>query len=202
MKLYFSPGACSLASHIALVEAGLPYDMEKTDLRKKVTASGADFLAINPKGYVPALALDGGVVLTEGPAIMQYIADQVPERKLVPTAGTLARYQLIEWLNFIATEVHKPFGALWNPASSDEAKEGARQLLSRRCAYLAQRLEGREFLLGEQFSVADGYLFTVLSWGRIVQFDIAPWPVLTAFLERIGARPAVQQAMREEGLLG
>jgi glutathione S-transferase len=202
MKLYFSPGACSLASHIALVEAGLAYDTEKTDLRKKVTASGADFLAINPKGYVPALALDGGVLLTEGPAIMQYIADQVPERKLAPAAGTLARYQLIEWLNFIATEVHKPFGALWNPAASVDAKESARQLLARRCTYLAQRLEGREFLLDDQFSVADGYLFTVLSWGRIVQVDIAPWPVLTAYLERIGARPAVQQAMREEGLLG
>lgn len=202
MKLYFSPGACSLASHIALVEAGLPYDTEKTDLRKKVTASGADFLVINPKGYVPALALDGGVLLTEGPAIMQYIADQVPERKLAPAAGTLARYQLIEWLNFIATEVHKSFGALWNPAASEDAKDSARQLLTRRCSYLAQRLEGREFLLGEQFSVADGYLFTVLSWGRIVHFDIASWPVLTAYLERIGARPAVQQAMREEGLLG
>lgn len=202
MKLYFSPGACSLASHIALVEAGLTFSTEKTDLRKKVTASGADFLAINPKGYVPALALDEGVLLTEGPAVMQYIADQVPERKLAPAAGTLARYQLVEWLNFIATEVHKTFGALWNPAASDDAKEGARQLLAKRCGYLAQRLEGREFLMGEQFTVADGYLFTVLNWGQIVHVDLSPWPVLTAYMARIGARPAVQQAMREEGLLG
>jgi glutathione S-transferase len=202
MKLYFSPGACSLSPHIALLEAGLAFTTERVDIRKKLTASGADYLAINPKGYVPALELDNGSVLTEGPAIVQYIADLAPEKQLAPAAGSAEHYHAIEWLNYIGTELHKNFGALFNPAASDDAKAGARALLAKRFAYVAAQLEGREYLVGERFSVADGYLFTVTNWAQVVRFDLAPWPVLQAYQARIAARPAVQQAMRDEGLLG
>lgn len=202
MKLYFSPGACSLSPHIALLEAGLAFTTERVDIRKKLTASGADYLSINPKGYVPALALENGAVLTEGPAIVQYIADLAPAKQLTPAAGTAGHYQAIEWLNYIGSELHKNFGPLFNPAASDDAKAGARALLTKRFAYVAMMLEGREYLVGERFSVADGYLFTVANWAPVVRFDLAAWPVLQAFQARIAARPAVQQAMRDEGLLG
>jgi glutathione S-transferase len=202
MKLYFSPGACSLSPHIVLLEAGLAFTTEKVDLRKKITASGADFTTINPKGYVPALELDDGSVLTEGPAIVQYIADRAPAKQLTPAAGSAGHYKLLEWLNFIGTELHKNFSPLFNPASSEDVKTNARAMLGKRFGYVAKMLEGRDYLLGSQFSVADAYLFTVASWAQVVQLDMSPWPVLQAFQRRIAARPAVQQAMRDEGLLG
>lgn len=202
MKLYFSPGACSLSPHIVLLEAGLAFTTEKVDLRTKITESGADYTAINPNGYVPALELDDGSVLTEGPAIVQYIADQAPARQLTPAAGSAEHYKLLEWLSFIGTELHKNFGPLFNPASSEDVKTNSRTMLGKRFGYVAQMLEGRDYLLGSQFSVADAYLFTVANWSQMVRVDMAPWPVLQAFQQRIAARPAVRQAMRDEGLLG
>lgn len=201
MKLYFSPGACSLSPHIVLQEAGLDFTLERVDIRARQTAGGADFLTINSKGYVPALELKDGTVLTEGPAIVQFIADLVPDRQLVPAHGTLERYQVIEWLNFIATEVHKSFGPLFKPNATDDIKEAARSNLSNRLGWIAARLEGRDFLMGSQFTVADAYLFTVLGWANFVQFDLSPWPVLAAYTQRVAARPAVQQALRDEGLI-
>jgi len=201
MKLYFSPGACSLAPHIVLQEAGLDFSLERVDIRARRTAAGADFLAINPKGYVPALALKDGTVLTEGPAIVQFVADLVPERQLVPANGTLERYQLIEWLNFISTELHKGFSPLFRPASTDDVKDAARAALQNRLGWVAERLAGRDYLMGSQFTVADAYLFTVLSWAGHVGFDLAPWPLLSAYSQRVAARPAVQQALRAEGLI-
>lgn len=201
MKLYFSPGACSLSPHIALLEAGLPFTTEKVSLRTRLTAGGVDYWAINPKGYVPALELENGSVLTEGPAIVQYIADQAPQKALMPAAGTVEHYQALEWLNFIGTELHKNYGPLFNPAAGEDAKAGARALLTKRFAYAALMLEGRDYLVGERFTVADGYLFTVANWAALVHFDMSAWPVLQAYQARIGARPAVQEAMRAEGLL-
>jgi glutathione S-transferase len=201
MKLYFSPGACSLSPHIVLLEAGLRFTAERVDLGKKLTASGADFRAINPKGYVPALEMDDGSVLTEGPAIVQYLADQAPGSKLLPPTGDIARYRVLEWLNFISAELHKNFGALFNPAATEDMKKAARANISHRLAYVSRELEGKDYLLGEQFSVADAYLFTVASWAGHVQIDLSDWPALQAFLARVGARPAVQQALRDEGLL-
>jgi glutathione S-transferase len=201
MKLYFSPGACSLSPHIALLEAGLDFTTEQVDLGKKLTAGGADFRAINPKGYVPALQLKDGTVLTEGPAIVQYIADQAPASKLLPAAGTLERYKVLEWLNFISTELHKNFSPLFNPAASADAKTAARTALANRFGYVARQLAGRDYLVGNQFSAADGYLFTVTNWAGHVQFDLSDWPELGAFQARVAARPAVQQALRDEGLL-
>jgi glutathione S-transferase len=199
MKLYFSPGACSLATHIALFEAGLPFSTERVDLKAKQTASGADFRQINPKGYVPALALDGGVLLTEGPALLQYVADQAQPGQLAPAAGSIERYQLIGWLNYIGTELHKSFSPLFNPGASEDAKQGARAALAQRFAFLERSLQGREFLM-DQYTVADGYLYTVLGWCSHVKLSLADWPVLQDYVARIGARPAVQQALRAEGL--
>ncbi len=201
MKLYFSPGACSLSPHIVLREAGLEFTLERVDIRKRQTATGADFTAINPKGYVPALQLNDGTVLTEGPAIVQFVADLAPDRQLAPSHGTLERYQMVEWLNFIATELHKGFSPLFRPTSTEEIKQAARTSLANRLGWVASRLEGSDYLLGSQFTAADAYLFTVLGWGAIVGVDLSPWPVLTAFQQRVAGRPAVQQAMREEGLI-
>jgi len=201
MKLYFSPGACSLSPHIALLEAGLEFTLERVDVRARQTASGRDFLAINPKGYVPALEMNDGAVLTEGPAIVQFIADLAPDRQLAPANGTLERYRLVEWLNFISTELHKSFSPLFRPASTEDMKEAARVHLTNRLNWLAGQLEGRDYLMGSQFTVADAYLFTVLGWANFVQFDLAQWPVFAAYTQRIAARPAVQQALRAEGLL-
>ncbi|MEO7497114.1 MAG: glutathione transferase GstA [Massilia sp.] len=202
MKLYFSPGACSLSPHIALLEAGLPCHTEQVDLGTKMTASGIDYRTINPKGYVPALELDDGSLLTEAAVVVQYIADQAPDKQLAAPAGTLARYRQMAWLNFIATELHKNFGPLFNPAASGELKNTARANLAKRLPEVARVLESQEFLAGERFSVADCYLFTVLSWSGHVQVALDAWPQLGAYLARIAARPAVQQALRDEGLLG
>lgn len=202
MKLYFSPGACSMASHIVLLEAGLDFTLERVDLRTKQTESGADFKAINSKGYVPALVLDDGAVLSEGAAILQYLADRVPELRLAPANGTFERYRLIEWLSFIATELHQAFIPLFRPNASDDMKQAASASLSNRLGWIAEQLAGRDYLMGDRFTVADAYLFTALGWAGFVNFDLSPWPALGAFAQRIAARPAVQQAMRTEGLLG
>ena len=200
MKLYYSPGACSLSPHIVLCEAGLDFTIEKVNLRTKETESGRDFSAINPKGYVPALELDDGEVLTEGPAIVQYVADLVPEKKLVPPAGTLARTRVQEWLNFIGTELHKNFTPLFNPASTDDIRNAAQANIARRLPIAATALDAHPYLIGDSFSVADAYLFTVLSWTGFVKVDITPWPSLAAFVERMKARPGVHAALAAEGL--
>lgn len=201
MKLYYSAGACSLSPHIVLLEAGLPYTLVKTDLKTKKTEGGADYLTINSKGAVPALELDDGRVLTEGPAIVQYLADQRPESGLAPRAGTFERYQLMEILNYITSEVHKGFSPLFNPESSAEMKQASVSALSKRFDWLAGFLEGKNFLLGNTFTVADAYLFTVLSWARIVKIDLSKWPALAAYHVRIAQRPKVQAALKEEGLV-
>lgn len=201
MKLYFSPGACSLSPHIVLHEAGLDFSTEKVDLRSKQDSTGADYTRINQKGSVPALALKDGAVLTEGPAIIQFLADLVPEKQLVPQAGSFERYRLMEWLNYISSEVHKGFGPLFNRGASAEARDGAISALTVRFGHLARSLEGRDYLMGERFTVADAYLFTVLNWTGFTGIDMAPWPVLQAFQARVAARPAVRQALRAEGLL-
>lgn len=201
MKLYFSPGACSLSPHIVLCEAGLPFTLEKVDLRTKVTASGQDYRAINAKGYVPALELDDGTLLTEGPAIVQYVADLAPEKGLAPANGSIERYQLMSWLNFISAELHKNFGPLFNAEASEESKAGARKNLTARFTYVNRMLEGRDYLVGTGFTVADAYLFVVSNWSGHLKFDLTPFPSLQAFQQRIFARPAVQQALRDEGLI-
>jgi glutathione S-transferase len=201
MKLYFAPGACSLSPHIALREAGIAVELVKVNLRTKKTEAGDDFAAINPNGYVPVLQLDDGSVLTEGPAIVQYIADRVPEKKLAPANGTLERYRLQSLLNFIGTELHKTCTPIFNPKSGDDAKQAARALLERRLGYVNNILEKGPYLMGEQFSVADGYLFTVLSWTKPMNIDLSPWPRLGGYIARIAARPAVQEALKAEGLM-
>lgn len=198
MKLYYSPGACSLASHIALVEAGLPFTADKVDMRSRQTGEGRSFTAINPNGYVPALELDNGEILTEGQAILQYVADQKPASQLAPPAGTMARYRLQEWLSFISTELHKNFGPLLRPGGPEEPKTNARDKLSARFGHVANHLASRQYLVGDHFTVADAYLYTILTWSRV--FDLAPWPVLVAYRDRIQQRPAVQQARAAEGL--
>ena len=200
MKLFLKPGACSLSPHIVLEELGLPYQTETVDLKTKQTASGQDFLAINPKGYVPALQLDGGELLTEGPAIVQYLADLAPEKKLAPANGSLQRYQLQSWLTFIGTELHKSCSPFFNPAAPQAMKDMACANLERRLAYVAQQLEGRDYLLGGDFSVADAYLFTVLGWVKYLPVDLSAWPLLQAYQARVAARPAVQAALKAEGL--
>ena len=201
MKLYFSPGACSLSPHIVLLETGLPFSTERVDLGKKRTAGGADFRSINPNGYVPALELENGTVLTEGPAIVQYLADLAPQTGLLPAVGQVERYQALGWLNYISTELHKNYSPLFKPDASDDMRANARKMLALRFSHVASHLEGRDFLAGSQFGVADAYLFTVLGWADVVKFSLADWPQLQAFRERIGARPAVQAALRAEGLL-
>ena len=200
MKLYFSPGACSLSPQIALREAGLSYEAEKVDLKSKKTASGGDYLGVNPKGYVPALQLDNGAVLTEGPAIVQYIADQKPDSGLAPKAGSLERYRLQEWLNYITSELHKTIGSLFNPALPADYKPAVLALIDRRLAHVEAHLAGKSYLMGEQFSVADGYLFTVLRWTGFLKVDISKFTNLQAFMARVAARPKVQEALAAEGL--
>jgi glutathione S-transferase len=201
MKLYYTPGACSLSPHIALREAGLPFSLEKVDLRTKTVESGGDFNAVNPKGYVPALELDDGRLLTEGPAIVQYIADRNPAAGIAPAAGTMERYDLQAWLTFIGTEIHKTLGSMFNPAQTAEWKAAAKATLTKRLDWLARQLDGRQFLVGDRFSVADGYLFTVLGWAEPLAFDLSPWPSIQQYAARIGQRPKVIEAMQAEGLL-
>lgn len=200
MKLYYKPGACSLSPHIVLREAGLDFTLERVDLASKKTEFGADYLAINPKGQVPALLLDSGDMLTEGVAIVQYLADLVPDRHLIAPAGTLARYHAIESLNFIATELHKGFSPLFTPGVPDEYKKLATERLLRHFAQLDTVLSEHDYLQGVRFSVADAYLFTVLGWAVMLKFDLRHLPALDRYYQRIAARPAVDAALAAEGL--
>jgi glutathione S-transferase len=201
MKLYYAPGACSLSPHIVLLEAGLPFTLDKIDFKTKKTSAGGDYLAVNSKGAVPALQLDDGRVLTEGPAINQYLADQKPDSGLVPRPGTFERYQQMEILNYITSEVHKGFAPLFNPESSAEMKTTAKTGLAKKFDWLSSSLGNKTYLMGDTFTVADAYLFTVLSWTSHVGIDLSKWPVLSAYHSRIAQRPKVQQALKEEGLL-
>jgi glutathione S-transferase len=201
MKLYYSPGACSLSPHIVLHEAGLPFTPVLASTKTHQLADGTDYYGINPKGYVPLLELDDGQRLSEGPAIVQYIADQVPDKKLVPAAGTMARYRAMEWLNFITSELHKTFSPLFNKEFPEAGKDFFKKKLAQRLAWVDGELAGKNYLLGDQFSVPDAYLFTVAGWGQYVGVDIKHLPNLSAFMARMAARPAVQAAMKAEGLL-
>lgn len=202
MKLYYDPASCAMAAHIALVEAGLPHELERVDLERQLTASGADFRALNPKGHVPVLRMADGGLLTECAVILQYIADQVPHSGLAPPAGTLPRYRLQEWLNFIASDLHRGFTPLFGNHMPDAVNARARAQLARRFDYLTAALADRDWLLGDTFTIADAYLFTILNWVDFVALDLAPWPVLTAYARRAAARPAVRAAMAAEGLPG
>jgi len=198
MKLYFSPGACSLSPHIALLEAGLPFELAQVDLKAKTTKAGGDFRSVNPKGQVPTLELDDGEVLTEGSAIVQYIADRKPETKLAPAAGTMERYRLQEWLNYVSTEMHKGFSPLFNPNAPDQWKQVVKDMLALRFDFLSKKLEGKPYLMGGTFTVADAYLFTILSWGKYFNIDMAKWPTLASYMERVAARPAVKATLEAE----
>jgi len=201
MKLFYAPGACSLSPHIALNEAGLAFDKVRIDNKTKIMEGGGDFREVNPLGYVPVLEIDDGTRLTEGPAIVQWIADRVPEKKLAPPNGTRERTELQRWLNFVSTELHKGFSPLFNPAMPEEAKAIFRERLATRFAHVDKHLAGSEYLLGKAFSVADGYLFTISNWAAAVGLDLTPCPNVLAYRKRVGARPAVQAAMKAEGLV-
>ncbi|MBS0506268.1 MAG: glutathione transferase GstA [Proteobacteria bacterium] len=201
MKLYYSPGACSLSPHIVLHEAGLAYEAVLASTKTHKLPDGTDFYTINPLGYVPVLELDDGTRLREGPAIVQYLADQAPQKSLAPANGTLGRYRLQEWLNFIATEIHKGFGPLFAPNTPEVYKPMVLERLRARLQWLDGELAGKQYLMGEQFCVADAYLFTVSNWAQYVGLDISHLKNLVAYRERIAARPAVQTAMKAEGLL-
>ncbi|HDR2753114.1 TPA: glutathione transferase GstA [Enterobacter asburiae] len=198
MKLYYAPDTCSLSPHIVLRELELEFELVKVDNRSKRTADGRDFLTINPKGYVAALELDDGKILTEGPAIVQYLADRKPESGLAPRAGTWDRVRLQEWLNFITSEIHAGSALLFNSSLPEEVKSIYREKLFRRFNFLEEQLNGKTCLMGSAFSVADAYLFTVLSWCKFFAIDLNSWPVLSAYMARIHARPAVQAALRAE----
>jgi len=200
MKLYVSPGACSLAPHIALIIAGLPFSIERVSLKTKAIAGGGNFRDINAKGSVPALVLDDGKVLTEAAVLLQYIADQAPAGTLAPAYGTFERYQVMEWLNYIATELHKRFTPIFTPGCTEEGRAAAWAALAHPLNYLAGKLEGGAYLGGERFTIADAYLFTVLNWALFAKFSLADWPALQAYQARVGAIPAVQEALRAEGL--
>ena len=199
MKLYYSPGACSQAAHILLHETGTEHTSEAVDLRAHRTAGGADYYGINPKGPVPALELDGGEVLTENGAVLQYIADKAGDERLLPASG-LPRYRVIEWLAYLGSDVHKSFGPLFNPASSDEAKQAARELVGKKFDFIEQSLDGRDYLAGNAMSAADPYLFAMLGWTGMHGIDLPRWPRLAALRQRMEQRPSVQQVMKAEGL--
>lgn len=204
MKLYYAPGACSLAPHIALREAGIEFEPVRTDIRAKTLEDGSDYFAINPKGAVPALGLDdgpdAGEVLTENAAVLQYIADMAPADRLIPPSG-LGRYRVLEWLTYISSELHKGFGPLWSPASSDEAKQGARDLIAKKFDFVQAQMGDQPYLTGDNFTPADAYLFAILGWTGMHGIDLSRWAGLSAFQQRVTARPAVQEAMRVEGLI-
>jgi glutathione S-transferase len=201
MKLYYSPGACSLSPHIALLEAGLPYDLVKVDLRAKKLENGDDFLKVNPKGQVPALALDSGELVTEGPVIVQMIADKAAAKNLAPARDSAERYKLMEWLNFVTAELHKNFSPLFSPVLSDDTKAFFKDRLMGKFKYIDSALAGHDYLLGKQFTVADAYLFTMLCWADRTKFDLSALPNLVAYKARVAARPKVQEALTKEGLL-
>jgi len=201
MKLYFAPGACSLSPHIVAREAGIDLQLEKVDTKSHTFGSGGDFYSVNPKGYVPALEIKPGEVLTEGPAIVQYLGDQKPGSGIVPAAGTIERYRLQEMLGYINSEIHKSYSPLFNPNTKPEAAEERKQYLTKRYKYLDEKLAGKEYLVGNKFSAADAYLFTVTNWAQHVKLDLSQFANIQAFQKRVAARPAVQQAMKEEGLI-
>ena len=200
MKLYYAPGACSLSPHIALLEAGLPYDLVKVDLRAKKLENGDDYLKVNPKGQVPALALDSGELVTEGPVIVQMIADKAG-KNLAPARDSAERYKLLEWLNYITGELHKNFGPMFSPVLADEAKAFFKERVMGKFKYVDSQLAGRDYLMGQHFTVADGYLFTVLGWAPHVSLDLGKWPVIQQYAARIAQRPKVIEAMKAEGLV-
>jgi glutathione S-transferase len=200
MKLYYSPGACSLSPHIALLEAGLPYDLVKVDVRAKKLESGDDYLNVNPKGQVPALALDSGELVTEGPVIVQMIADRAADKKLAPARDSAERYKFLEWLNFTTTELHKNFSPLFQPAIPDDVKTFFKDRLLGKFKYVDSQLAGRDYLMGKQFTVADGYLFVMLAWADRVKLDLSGLSNIAAYKARIAARPKVQEALTKEGL--
>jgi len=200
MKLYFSPGACSLAPHIALSEAGVPYQTEKVDLRRHALADGTDYYAINAKGYVPLLELDDGTRLSEVAVILQYIADRKPGT-LAPAFGGIERYRVMEWLNVIATELHKQFSPLWSPTTPDATKDAQKAKLATRFDLIAKTLAAQPYLTGATFGIADAYLFTILNWAPMLEVDLSPWPALQQFQARVAARPAVHAALVAEGLV-
>jgi glutathione S-transferase len=197
MKLYYSPGACSFAPHIALREVGLPFETVKVDLRKHTLPDGSDYYKISPKGYVPLLELDDGQRLSEVALILQYIADRKPDT-LAPAFGTMERYRAMEWLNFIATELHKQFGPLWHPETPDATKETQRATLAKRFAHINDKLSKQPYLMGQNFTIADAYLYTMLNWTGHLKVDMTPWPALRQYQERVAARPAVQEAQKAE----
>ncbi|HWG80472.1 MAG TPA: glutathione transferase GstA, partial [Stellaceae bacterium] len=199
VKLYFSPGACSLSPHIVLRESGLPFELEQVNLQAKKLKSGGDFLEVNPKGQVPVLRLDSGEILTEGPAIVQYIADQKPESGLAPKAGTIQRYHVQEWLNFITSELHKSFTPLFRPNTPEEYAKISKENLANRFSFLDKELGKRQYLMGDKFTVPDAYAFTVVGWSKYKDIDLARWPNLKGYMDRVGARPKVQEAMKAEG---
>ncbi|MEO7094204.1 MAG: glutathione transferase GstA [Polyangiales bacterium] len=200
MKLYYSKGACSLSPHIGARELGLRIELEKVDGRNKKTATGGDFFAINPKGYVPVLELDDGQRLTEGPAIVQYLADLKPESRLAPANGTMERYRLQEALGYINSELHKTYSPLFVTTTTPEVRAEREEYLRKRYAILEKQLEGKKYLFGDDFTVADAYLFTVTNWSKYVKLDLAPFPNLIAFQARVAERPAVKEALAAEGL--
>lgn len=199
MKLYYMPGACSLAAHIVANEAGLPIDLVKVDGKTKQTETNEDFLAVNPNGYVPTLVVDGET-LTEAQLVVQYLADRKPESGLMPAAGDMARYRVQQWLAFISSELHKSFGAFFKPGSTDEAKAAMREHLAKRFGYVDRELEGKSYLTGEAFTAADAYLWTILGWAKFANIDLSPYANIQKFMGTVAARPAVQQALKAEGL--
>ena len=201
MKLYYSPGACSLSPHIVAKEAGIELELMKVDTGTKKMADGGDFYEVNPKGYVPALRLDNGDVLTEGPAIVQYLADQKPQSGLVPKCGEMERYRVQEMLGYVNSEIHKTYGAMFNPKITPEQREDRIAYLKKRYPLVEKQLEGRDYLYGPQFTVADAYLYVVTNWARHLKVDLSEFPNLLAFQKRVSARPAVQAALRAEGLI-
>lgn len=200
MKLYYTPSACSMAAHIVLRETGQKFELAKVDLRQHKTEDGKDYYQINPKGYVPALLLDNGEVLTEDAVLLQYIAERKPDAGLLPTAAS-ERYRLLEWLNFISSEVHKTLGALFNPKITPEWKDNQIALFTRRCDYIVKTMGDKPYLMGDRFTVADAYLFTILGWANYFKLDMSRWPALQEYIDRVGARPAVKEAMKAEGLI-
>jgi glutathione S-transferase len=202
MKLYYVPGACSLAVHIVLREAGYKFDMERVDMPNKKTESGADYLSINPKGYVPALQLDDGAVLTEAAVMLQYLADEKPRRNLAPKPRTMERYRLMEWLNFTAAEIHKTLGAFFRfkQEMTPEWRQAQLGLVEQRFATLEKMLGSTQYVMGDEFSIADAYLFTTLNFANFLQIDLARWPAIQAYMARVAGRPAVRKAMKTEGL--